>query len=353
MKKFFAMLVSAAMVMSLAACGSTNTPAQTTTPAGTSSAATEQTAPSTDPITISLCNAYSDLDQLNVELKAAADRISERTNGVVTVNVYPNNTFGDPNVWVDATNADSPIISCASFPTWDDKYPDADALQAGFVWESAEEIIRFYETDLFKGIVEELDAQNVHALNAPIAAGMRHVIGRNSYSAPEEIKGLKLRTVNGTAWLQCFEAMGASPMGMASSEQISALSAGTIDALDQSINLIYSTKSYELVKEVTLLAQQPLWDTFFCSTKWWNSLPAEYQEIIEDELHTATVNYSDYCAENEASMRAELEAAGVTFHEADREAFAEMTKSVLDQYSIGSELLETVAQIRADIAAGK
>ncbi len=30
-----------------------------------------------------------------------------------------------------------------------------------------------------------------------------------------------------------------------------------------------------------------------------------------------------------------------------------MTKSVLDQYSIGDELLETVAQIRADIAAGK
>ena len=26
--------------------------------------------------------------------------------------------------------------------------------------------------------------------------------------------------------------------------------------------------------------QQPLWDARFCSTKWWNSLPAEYQEII-------------------------------------------------------------------------
>ena len=52
-------------------------------------------------------------------------------------------------------------------------------------------------------------------------------------------------------------------------------------------------------------------------------------------------------------MREELEAAGVVFHEADREAFAEMTKSVLDKYSISTELLETVAQIRADIAAGK
>lgn len=349
MKKFLALTLSLVMALGLTACGGSKTEAPADNQEKTD-APVEATA---DPITISVCNAYSDVDQLNVELKAAADRISERTNGLVTVNVYPNNTFGDPNSWVDATNADAPIISCASFPTWDDVYPDADALQAGFVWESPEEIIRFYDTDLCKGIIETLDADNIHALNTPIAAGMRHIIGRKAYSTPAEIKGLKLRTVNGTAWLECFQAMGASPMGMASSEQLSALSAGTIDALDQSINLIYSTKSYELVKDVTLMAQQPLWDALFCSTKWWNSLPAEWQEIIEDELHTATVNYCDYCSENEAAMRAELEAAGVTFHEADRAAFAEMTKSVLDQYSIGEELLETVAQIRADIAAGK
>lgn len=165
------------MAMSLAACGG-----KTETPAETPDASSDAQTPSTDPITISLCNAYSDLDQLNTELKDAADRISERTNGVVTVNVYPNNTFGDPNSWVDATNADAPIISVASFPAWDDKYPEADALQAGFVWESPEEIIRFYDTDLCKKIIADLDEQNIHSLNAPIAAGMRHVIGRAAYS---------------------------------------------------------------------------------------------------------------------------------------------------------------------------
>ena len=70
------------MAMSLAACGG-----KTETPAETPDASSDAQTPSTDPITISLCNAYSDLDQLNTELKDAADRISERTNGVVTVNV--------------------------------------------------------------------------------------------------------------------------------------------------------------------------------------------------------------------------------------------------------------------------
>lgn len=45
---------------------------------------------------------------------------------------------------------------------------------------------------------------------------------------------------------------------------------------------MYSTKSYELVDQVTLLAQQPLADALFCSTKWWNSIPAEYQETEEE-----------------------------------------------------------------------
>ena len=74
---------------------------------------------------------------------------------------------------------------------------------------------------------------------------------------------------------------------------------------------MYSTKSYELVDQVTLLAQQPLADALFCSTTWWNTIPAEYQEIIEDELHQAGLRYNAYSVENEGKMRTEMEAAGV------------------------------------------
>ena len=127
-----------------------------------------------------------------------------------------------------------------------------------------------------------------------------------------------------------------------------ALIAGTIDALDQSISLMYSTKSYELVDQVTLLAQQPLADALFCSTKWWNSIPAEYQEIIEEELHEAGLRYNQYSVENESKMREEMEAAGVQFHEADRQAFLDMGCSDLVlKYGIGQELLDTLAEIRA------
>lgn len=264
------------------------------------------------------------------------------------VNLYPNNTFGNLVDGVEAVAADSPLMLMAAYSQWEDLYYDASALQCGFVFETGEEFLKVMETDLFQKIVDEMDQVNIHALNCAFVGGMRHVIGKKPYTTPAEMKGLKLRVPNSTTYLECFEAMGASPMGMAASEQMGALSAGTIDALDQSISLMYSTKSYELVDQVTLLAQQPLADALFCSTKWWNSIPAEYQEIIEEELHEAGLRYNQYSVENESKMREEMEAAGVQFHEADRQAFLDMGCSDLVlKYGIGQELLDTLAEIRA------
>lgn len=349
MKKLFALALAMAMTLSLAACGAKEAPAASSTPAASAPAASVETpAATTEPIVVNISHSYTELDQVSVELNNAKAAIEERTNGAVIVNLYPNNTFGNLVDGVEAVAANSPLMLMAAYSQWEDLYYDASALQCGFVFEEGEEFLEVMQTEMFQKIVAEMDKVNIHALNCAFVGGMRHVIGEKPYTTPAEIKGLKLRVPNSTTYLECFEAMGASPMGMAASEQMGALSAGTIDALDQSISLIYSTKSYELVKHVTLLAQQPLADALFCSTTWWNTIPAEYQEIIEDELYQAGLRYNQYSVENESVMRAEMEAAGVQFHEADRQAFLDMgCADLVQKYSIGQELLDTLAEIRA------
>lgn len=344
MKKLFALMLALAMILSMVACGSKET--QTTDDSGDAQSDSSTTV--SDPITISISHSYTELDQVSVELNTAKKNIEERTNGAVIVNLYPNNTFGNLVDGVEAVAANSPLLLMAAYSQWEDLYYDASALQCGFVFETGEEFLEVMNTELFQKLVAEMDKVNIHALNCAFVGGMRHVIGKEAYTTPEAMKGLKLRVPNSTTYLECFEAMGASPMGMAASEQLSALSAGTIDALDQSISLMYSTKSYELVDQVTLIAQQPLADALFCSTTWWNTIPAEYQTIIEEELHEAGIRYNQYSVENEDIMRAEMEAAGVEFHEADRQAFLDMgCGDLVLKYGIGQELLDTLAEIRA------
>lgn len=353
-KKLLALLLTATVSLSLAACGGTTQ--DTTTSDSSSSSSSSQTVATpeatSEPIVISLSNAYSDMDQVNVELKAAAELIAERTDGLVTVNVYPNNTLGSAADAVEAIMSNAPLIYVTAYSQWEDYYPDACAIQAGFVFETAEECARFNDTELFQEIVANLDEVNIHCLNSSLIGGMRHVLANRPITTVEEMKGLTIRVPASSPYLDCFNSLGASPMAMASSEQISALSAGTIDAVDVSISLAYSTKAYELVKDFSLLAQMPLADGLYCSTTWWNSLPEEYAVIIEEELYDAGMRYYDYSMENEAIMRAEMEAAGVVFYEVDREPFAALAQENVLKYDIGQDVLDTVAQIRADIAAG-
>ena len=215
MKKLFALALAMVMTLSLASCGNkTETPATDSTP----SASDQTTEPSADPITISISHSYTELDQVSVELNNAKKNIEERTNGAVIVNLYPNNTFGNLVDGVEAVMADSPLLLMAAYSQWEDLYYDASALQCGFVFEKGEEFLDVMNTPLFEKIVSEMDKVNIHALNCAFVGGMRHVIGKKPYTTPAEIKGLKLRVPNSTTYLECFEAMGASPMGMAASD---------------------------------------------------------------------------------------------------------------------------------------
>lgn len=338
LKNILALVLALLMTLSLVACGSKASSGEDSGTADTNS---------TEPITISISHSYTEMDQVSVELNTAAKNINERTKGVVTVNLYPNNTFGTLTDGVEAVMAGSPLMLVAAYSQWEDICYDASALQCGFVFESGKEFLDVMETDLFAKLVEKMDAAGVHPLNCAFVGGMRQVIGKKSYATPEDIKGLKLRVPNSTTYLECFEALGASPIGMAASEQMSALSAGTIDALDQSISLMYSTKSYEMVNKVTMLNQQPLADALFCNADWWNSIPEEYRTIIEEELHDAGIRYNEYSVQNEGKMREEMEAAGVEFYDVDREAFLKLGGDLVLKYGIGQELLDTLADIRA------
>ena len=119
MKKLFALALAMAMTLSLAACGAKEqAPAASAAPAASSAPAASAAEPSTDPIVINISHSYTELDQVSVELNNAKAAIEERTNGVVTVNLFPNNTFGNMADGVEAVMSDSPLMLMAAYSQW-------------------------------------------------------------------------------------------------------------------------------------------------------------------------------------------------------------------------------------------
>lgn len=361
MKKFLMILCAAVMVCATAACGNSAAPdpeasagsslSVESNAAAASAAQSRQPIKPDEPLVIRVATSYADLDHIHDELREAAERVAQRTNGAIQLEIYPNSSMTSFANAVKAVKSDAALIYMCSFAEWVDYYPDAAALQSGFVFNSAEALRRFYESEIVDEVIAEMDKVNIHCVAPGFTSGMRHLLCDKQITCIEDLKGMKFRTPPVVTWTDLFNSLGAEAVGMAWSDTVSALADGNLDGCCQSIPLIYSTKSYEMFKECTLTAHMPVSDHLWCSANFWYRIDEEYRTIMEEELKAAASDYTRYCKENEWKQIEELEAAGVHFYEVDRTPFIEAAQKNVLQYSIGQRVLDAVAKIDAEIAA--
>ena len=136
--------------------------------------------------------------------------------------------------------------------------------------------------------------------------GFRHITNNvRPIQTVEDMKGLKIRTMSVPIHLEMFEAMGASPTPMNSSEVFSALQQGVVDGQENPCSNIYSNKYHEVQKYLTLDGHVFTFVTFVCSKEWFESLTEAEQTAVREGVDIATEYMSQACtAEDEAALEA-------------------------------------------------
>ena len=119
---------------------------------------------------------------------------------------------------------------------------------------------------------------------------------------PEDIKGLKIRTMEDPFQIKAFQAMGASPTPMAYSELFSALQQGVIDGQENPMSNIIQAKLYEVQKYMTLTRHSFTINTIVMAESAFQKLPADLQQLILDEARAAELMSRANCAQKEASL---------------------------------------------------
>ena len=94
MKKFFALLLTLAMVLSLAACGGKEEkPADK--PAEAPSSGESAEAPAADPIVLRVSHKSSENSSWQKGAEKWDELLNERTNGAIRLEIHPNSALGD------------------------------------------------------------------------------------------------------------------------------------------------------------------------------------------------------------------------------------------------------------------
>lgn len=351
MKKYIALLLSLALVLTVfAGCQSQSSGTATTAAAasGDTTAATEEAVAIPDgKVTLRIGTSASDTSAITQGAQWFADKMNERTGGLVTVKVYPSDSISGGaqakgiEMLMDGS-ADMTFHSNLIYSTLDERtnvislpwmfggYEDVDATLAGPAGDAIADILDSY------GIKVLGFAQN----------GFRQLTNNvREVKTVADLEGLQIRINNSQMQLNLFKALGADPLNMNFPEVFTALQQGSIDGQETPIDVTYSSNIHEVSKYLSVWNY--MYDAFILgiNKQTFESFSPELQGIIVQTAAEACEYQRNLIRTNEEKQLEEIEASGVKvtkYEDMDIAAFKDAAEVIYTEYEpiVTTELLK-------------
>lgn len=267
-------------------------------------------------------------------VEALCASITERTGGRLNFVVFPGGQIGTTTETVEQASQGEPVISYTDTGTLARfGVPELSVLGGPFLIEDIEEGFRLHDSELVAGWFDRLARTGgIRGLALNWFGGARHIIGRDAYPEPENLRGVRVRVPPIDTWRRTFDPTGAISTTVEYAEVYSALSQGVVEAAEAPIMSFTSTLWYEVVKQVTLTAHFNPFLGWVISEAAWADMSPEEQAIVKEEFVTGGVAYSRGIDADIDNAMAYLASQGVSFTQANTAAYREATSSFYDAY---------------------
>ncbi|MGE4284256.1 MAG: TRAP transporter substrate-binding protein [Clostridia bacterium] len=278
--------------------------------------------------------------------------VEEKTNGRYVVEVYHSNQLGDDVKATEALRAgtlEACVTSTAPLVGFTKElaifdipflFPDektADAILDGPIGEKMSKLMPS------KGLVNLAWWEN----------GFRHLTNSaKEVRVPEDLKGLKIRTMENAFHLAAWRAMGSNPTPMSWSEVFTALQQHAVDGQENPVPNFYTARIHEVNKYITTTGHIYSPFMFLFSKKIFDTIPKEDQDIIIAAAREAGLYERQLNREATDEYLSEIEKEGGTvirLTPEQKKPFQELTASVWDQVAdkVGKDLVE---ELKSEIA---
>lgn len=276
-----------------------------------------------------------------VVAERVAKRITERTDGRVTFQMFPSGQLGTTNDTIEQASQGQPVIGFVSASAMANfGVPEFSILEGPFLTDNNEEAERLANSALLKSLYEKL-AENagIRVLSINWFDGARHMIGDKAYPEPSDLKGVLMRVPPVETWIKTFDPLQVVATSVEAGEVYSALSQGVVTAAEAPLTGLRASRWYEPAKHITTTGHFNLFTGWVMSESVFGKLTTEDQAVMLEEFKKGGQELTKLSEGLGEEIRQEFEAAGVTFHEANLEAYRQATADFYVNFSDWSEEL--------------
>jgi tripartite ATP-independent transporter DctP family solute receptor len=274
--------------------------------------------------------------------------VEARTNGEVTVTVYPNAKLGNERNLLESLRMGTVDMGIITGGPVINFLPSFGVLDLPFLFSSPEQAYKVLDGPIGDGFFQEMEKLGWKGL-AYGERGFRNLTNsKRPVESPDDIKGLKIRVMQNPIYIDSFTALGANAVPMAWTEALTALQQGTIDGQENPLNVIAAYNINESNKYLSITRHAYAPNVILMSMRTWNKLTPEQQKIASESALEAAKYNRDLDNSMEAEWLQSLKDKGMQVSEPDLSLFRDAVKSVYEKYEqqFGKELIQSILDVK-------
>lgn len=260
--------------------------------------------------------------------------VAENSKGEIEVQVFPASQLGSERDMVEGLQLGSLEMTLTSTGPMGNFVPQVKLFNLPFLFKDRESCYRVLDGEIGTQIADRFVKVGIRSLGW-YENGFRNVTNsKRPVNSPDDMQGLKIRVMEDDVFILTMKALGASPLPMAFGELYTALEQKTVDAQENPLAVIHSSRFFEVQKYLAMTGHFYSPAVLLISEMTWQTLTPEQQKIVAD----AAAQARDY--ERDLSLKAdqELEAAcakeGMIVTHPDKAPFAKAVAPVYSNPSV-------------------
>ena len=251
----------------------------------------------------------------------------------IDIQFFPDNQLGQEIDIINSVKLGAIDLMVSGSSISANLVPLVGTFDLGYLFDSFPQQTKAFAAGAAKPIEDALlKGANIRIISWAYNFGSRSVLAKKPARTPEELSGLKIRTLPNPVITECLRLMGAAATPLAFGEIYTALQAGVLDGLEHDPPTIIASKFYETSKYYALTQHNfsPL-ATYFSELTFARMEP-KLREGFLDAARKAADDTRTHGLAVEQEALALLREKGVTVMDCDKEAFRKRVAPQIENF---------------------
>lgn len=271
-----------------------------------------------------------------------ADEVAKRTNGALTVSIFPAEVLGPYAAQLQQNVAGTLDFSLPTTTALAAVNPHASVVSLPYLFHSPQSVYAVLDGPIGKKIADGCKGVKVLVYSDN---GFRNITNsKRAIEKPGDLSGMKVRIPPSDVSKAIFSALGADATAMPYGQVFSALKAGIVDGQENPFVNIYTGKFYEVQKYLAVTRHQYEGLALVAADKTWASFDPKTQAAVQEAAVSARDFHRKAFEDYDKSLAAKLKASGMAFTEPEAGPFKSKVQPVYGQFTsvYGADLISEV-----------